>query len=149
MMMFFSIKYIYNALFLSSINVFSFSVCVFLWISTYENWNFVKRQLKFDKPRYLWPYHAHNIHHCSISNIGLGFCYTILKGKFLFIFYIFGGDNWKSINSLVTHNCALLSISARFGFFFVHTKKNFDHVRMLYCINDTAMKILSQHVFCK
>jgi len=38
-------------------------------------------------------YHAHNIHHCPfylISNIGLGFCYSILKGKFLFIFNIFG-----------------------------------------------------------
>jgi len=36
---------------------------------------------------------AHNIHHCPlypISNIGQGFCYSILKGKFLFIFNIFG-----------------------------------------------------------
>ena len=37
-------------------------------------------------------YHAHNIHHCSISNIGLGFCNLILKGKFLFIFNIFGDE---------------------------------------------------------
>jgi len=32
-------------------------------------------------------YHAHTIHHClfnPISKIGLGFCYSILKGKFLF-----------------------------------------------------------------
>ena len=38
-------------------------------------------------------YRAHNIHHCTfypISNVGLGFCYSILKGKFLFIFNIFG-----------------------------------------------------------
>jgi len=35
-------------------------------------------------------YHAHNIHHCSISNIGLGFCYSILKGKIMFIFNIVG-----------------------------------------------------------
>ena len=46
----------------------------------------------------------------------------------------FWGENWKNVNSLVTHNCALLSISARFGFFFVYTKKNFDHVRMVYSI---------------
>ena len=40
-------------------------------------------------------YHAHNIHHCPlypISTIGSGFCYLILKGKFLFIFNIFGGE---------------------------------------------------------
>jgi len=57
-------------------------------------------------------YHAHNIHHCPlypISNIGLGFCYSILKGKF-FLFLTFWGENWKSVNSLVTHNCALLCI---------------------------------------
>ena len=38
-------------------------------------------------------YHAHNIHRCPfylISNIRLGFCYSILEGKFLFIFNILG-----------------------------------------------------------
>jgi len=82
-------------------------------------------------------YHAHTIHHCSfypISNIGLGFCFSILKGKFLFIFNIFWGENKKSVNSLVSHNCALLSFEEQFGFFFVYTKKNFARVRMLYCL---------------
>jgi len=35
--------------------------------------------------------HAHNSHYCPfylISNIGLGFCYSILKGKLLLIFNI-------------------------------------------------------------
>jgi len=38
-------------------------------------------------------YHTHNIHHCPfhpISNVGLGFCYSILKGKFLLNFNILG-----------------------------------------------------------
>ena len=38
-------------------------------------------------------YHAHTIYNCPfypISNIGLGFCYSKLKGKFLFIVNIFG-----------------------------------------------------------
>jgi len=46
-------------------------------------------------------YHAHNIHHYLLSHIGLGFCYSTLKGKFLFIFNIFGGKHLKSVNSLV------------------------------------------------
>jgi len=40
--------------------------------------------------------HAHNIHHCPLnpmSKVGLEFCYSKLKGKFLIIFIIFGGRN--------------------------------------------------------
>jgi len=40
----------------------------------------------------------------------------------------------EELTSLVTHNCALLSISARFGLFFVYTQKNLDHGIMLYFI---------------
>jgi len=70
-------------------------------------------------------YHAHNIHHCPlypISNIGLGFCYSILKGK-LFLFLTFFGENIGRALIVWWHTTVLYCVFKNSFFFFFYTTK--------------------------
>jgi len=55
----------------------------------------------------------------------------------------------KRVNSSVTHNRALLSIQARFGFLFVHIEKNIDCVRMKFIVYSLDNVSAFQRAWCK
>jgi len=61
------------------------------------------------------------VHSIQCQILDLDFAIQYWKVSFCLFLTFLGGENWKSVNSLVTHNCALLSI---FGLFFVYTKKS-------------------------
>ena len=58
---------------------------------------------------------------CQI--LDLNFAIKYRKVSFCLFLTFLEGENWKSVNSLVTHNCTSLSIYVRVSFFFVNTRK--------------------------
>jgi len=80
--------------------------------------------------------HAHNIHHCPFypfSNIGLGFCYSILKGKLLLFFNIFGRKLEERKYFGYTQLCFIEYLRTVWFLLRLYkcTNKNFDRVRMV------------------